>query len=350
MTIEPATVEEINEISIHALLNKEPIIHTVECDELQEVEMHTHCRATIGELDMKSIFPKGYQSVNLDPNVFEVIINEEDAECRKLTMPNTFENLFKEDILEDDEYVKYTVFIIREDCEVEEINGQMLPYRFVRVFWSFEPDLTLDEQSSKYKDATFYTEDHPEVLEYIKKNGDLLTEFVTKLLKDVKAEIDSKYLDSIGLDFDLPALEKITDEDTLRTLAADFLAVSEQLPNNPFFLHRPPHDLPKGLMHVYGLCYNENIDLYNTGCSVGKLDKECLEFVRDKMKCRIAVFNPDDIDVEVLSTMDLEEVRVHRSILFIPLSMFNMETLSHLNDDVNRRLEELIELFSKYED
>lgn len=352
---EDKLIEEMNQISLLALINKKPIIHTLEEELIQAVEMHTHGMAAIGALDMKAIFPLGYQSTNLDPSIFEIIINEKTPEPRQLTLNQKRENLFAKKISANvDDFCYYSVFIIKEDCDVEEHNGQMLPYRFVKVFWSYEKDADYEKQIAPYKDSKFYLADDPEVLAFQKINQEALIIYVNNIIKAARDEVDEKYMDSIGLDFDLPNLEKIDDDDALATLASDFWPVYDQLPNNPLFLHRPPRDMPKDKMHVYGISYNENIDLYNTKCSItiddNELDKETLTFVREKMKCRVAIYSPDDIDDDILKDWDFEEIKTHRSILFVPVDKFDLETMSHLNDDVNRRLEELQEFFKSFED
>jgi hypothetical protein len=350
---ETEAVAEIHQISIMGLLNKKPIIHTCDNDDDLQVEVHTHGRAGIGELDMKAIFPLGYQSTNLDPSIFEVIINSPPAEAHQLCADRTVDYLFSKDTPTDDEYVKYTVFIVKEVCEVEKINGQMLPYRFVRVFWSYEKDADYDKATLPYRDVIFYGEDDDEVLSFKKENSKLLEEFINTVIKKAVDDVNSRFLDSIGLDFDLPNLETITNDDTLKSLADDFYAVYEQLPDNPVFLHSPPRDMPKDKLHVYGVCYNENIDLYNTKCSISidnnNLDKETLDYVKDVMKCRVAIYVPDDLDDDILKDWDFTEIKTHRSILFVPLDMFNMETMTHLNDDVNRRLNEVYTFFESFD-
>tara|TARA_B100001057_G_scaffold463613_1_gene517871 strand:+ start:91509 stop:92663 length:1155 start_codon:yes stop_codon:yes gene_type:complete len=363
--------KDICAIGLAALLRKEQIIHTVESETSSEVEMHTHNRPALGLLDIKMVFPMGYQSCNLTPSLFEHMVADESGKALTLSDETDPKVLFDIDnakllwsppethddekirnpLLEDSGHVvDYATFIIREECEVEKFHGQMLPYRFVQVVWAYEEGISLEEQIAPYADCKIYEPQDPEIEEYLTENNRLMDIYVQEVTGEIEDNVNS-YLDSIGLDFDFHNLETDIPKDVLIAAATNFPSVRDQLPNNPFFLYRAPRTMSEDEMKVYAVCYNENAELYNPLCSIKSdselLCKKTVAFVKDRFKARLAIYHPDDIPDDVEGVWDDETVRVHRSIIFIPINHFNLELISHLNDDINRRLDELETFFDE---
>ncbi len=369
------TANDINSIGLMHLLAKETIIHTVESETSSELLLHTHNRLAQGLLDVKMRLPLGDQSTNVTPSLFESMVSDSSGKTLSLSSITDPEVIFSETesghiaeveldtsedgvirnpLLEDvqSRTVEYSTFIIREECDVEAHHGQMLPYRFVQVVWAYEEGIPLEEQCAEFKDVKIYDPMDSEIGDFLSTNNELLDVYIKQQATDLEESMN-QYLDSIALDFDYPNLETNVQKEELEMAGANFISVRDQLPNNPFFLHRPPRSMSEDELKVYSLCYNENVELYNPECSIEqgdyRLDKETMEFVKERMKARIGIYYPGDLPDDLEGEWGDDIVKVHRSIIFVPLQHFNKEFMSHLNDDVERRLEELDMFFDEVE-
>lgn len=367
------TADDLNSMGLLALLRKEQILHIVPEETSSAIEMHSHNRQALGMLDVKMYLPLGDASTNVTPSLFEAMVADVSGKTLSISdvtdpkvifdvdkaghtieaepeKPNAaIRNPFAE-LNDEVRIVTYSTFIIREECDIEKHHGQMLPWRFVQVVWAYEEGIPLEEQIAMFDGVKIYEPSDPEIAEYLTVNGNLLDEYAEKQAKKLEEEVNA-YLDSIGLDYDYPNLETDVDKELLKEAAVNYPSVRDQAPNNPFHLPRAPRTMSDDERVVYALCYNENVDLYNPDCSIkpdeNDLDKDALAFCKDKIKARIGIYHPDDLPDDISGTWGEDIVRVHRSVIFVPITHFNVEFMSHLNDDCNRRLEELDMFFEE---
>lgn len=161
---------------LQKLIDGTPFIHAVHSDDMKTVEVHSHGRIHYHGLEFMCTVPNDGLAFNMSYySAYDLFIKhfkEVEGPCVTDVAISGFKSCAH---IDDTEYVDRTdycfhVSIIRENCDIDEICGQYLPYRYVKIFWSYEPGVPLAEQRSIYEGKIFYTEDSDEVQNYLTEN------------------------------------------------------------------------------------------------------------------------------------------------------------------------------------
>lgn len=149
-------------------------------------------------------------------------------------------------------------------------------------------------------------------------------------------------IDAIGLDFDVPGVEDLTGHE-LEVFRTFFGAVCDQYPNNPLNNNQME---PEGLPEELGILWDNQMrcvgDVVSTVTEYQRVPSmEVISYITENFKARMVIYDALTIPLEALEKLDISEIRTFHGRIFINVDECDIETIKHLNDDANRRLDEL---------